>query len=252
MYFTACGVPQIATSPTAGGVDLNGTVSSICTSGKTYTTQTGDKCDSIALANKVSSSTLYYINPALRSCDNITAGLSLCLPPTCDVTYSVKPNDTCVAIGVDQGTTWTNIISWNAGLDSSCSNIVNAQPSWGSIICVTPPGGRFDGRLGNSTVPGNGNSGGQGGSGDGFADAIVSPPNGTVAGGTTQKCGEYIQARAGDDCSKMINGQAVPINLFIQTNPSLESAASCTSKLQNGVWYCLHPIRFWNGTASTM
>jgi hypothetical protein len=230
---------------------MNSTVSTACASGKTYTAKAGDKCDSIALANKVSSATLYYINPSLQSCDSIPVGSSICLPQSCKETYSVKAGDTCVALAVDQGTTWMNIVSWNAGLDSLCSNIVGAKPSWGSTVCITPPGGGFEGKPGNTTRPGNGNTGRQGGSGDGYVDYKVDPPaGGIVAQGTTKKCGQYIQAKSGDECARMILQAVVPMDLFIQVNPSLVSASSCTSKLSANMWYCLHPMRYWNGTAS--
>jgi LysM repeat protein len=228
---------------------VNGTRPKACSPDKTYVTRAGDSCDSIATAHKVSSSTLYHTNPNLRDCGNPDEGISLCLPEACEI-YSVQPNASCVTLAVDQGVSWMNIVDWNAGIDSRCSNIVGAKPSWGSTICVSPPGGRFSGNPGNSTVSGNGNTGGQGGSGDGYAENLVKVPQGTVAPGTTVECGEYVRAQAGNSCSRMVSQAAVPMDLFIQANPSLESAISCTSKLQVGTWYCLRPWRNWNSKKS--
>jgi LysM repeat protein len=247
VILAGCSASHVPTTPMPGGVVINSTAPTLCASGKTSSAKAGDTCDSIAQANKISSATLYYINSGLQSCDNISAGSTVCLPQTCETTYSVKSTDTCVAIGVDQGTPWQNIVAWNAGLDSQCSNIVGAKPSWGSTICVTPPGGGFEGSEGNATTPGNGNIGGQGGSGDGYADQRVDPPaGGTVAQGTTKKCGQYYQAKPGDDCAKTLARETVSMDLFIQINPSLVSAASCTSKLLASIYYCLRPLRYWN------
>lgn len=103
----------------------------------------------------------------------------------------------------------------------------------------------------NSTLPpGNGNTGGQGGSGDGYADTITKPPAGTVADGTTTRCGDYIQAHSGTGCAVMIAPFAMTMDLFLAINPSLKSVGECTSNLRDGVWYCLHPVRWWNETAT--
>jgi hypothetical protein len=137
-----------------------------------------------------------------------------------------------------------NIVSWNAGLDSLCSNIIGAVPSWGSIICLSPPGGGYVDDLKNSTtVIGNGNSAGRGGAGDGYAEHRANRPAGVVAASTTSDCGHYIQAKSGDDCAILIAKELVPMDLFIRANPSLVSAASCSAKLLANTWYCLRPVR---------
>lgn len=218
---------------------------------QTYTTKEGDTCDSIALAHSVSAATLYYINPALLECNNPSIGQVLCLPLTCDVTYTVQEDESCVEIAVSQGTTWNKITAWNAMLDSRCSNIWSTDPFWGRVICVSDPGGATDGiGGGNEDNPGNGNIGGPGGSGDGYADHVVDPPVGaTVADGTTPRCGHYIEAVEGTSCSKMVARNAVTMDLFLRANPSLESASACTANLVVGVWYCLHPTRAFESTS---
>lgn len=176
--------------------------------------------------------------------------MELCLPIQCATTYTVQKDDSCVAVGVDQGTNWMNIVTWNSGIDSRCTNIWSdslASSYWGHIICVSAPGGLIEGGPGSGNGTGNGNTGGPGGNGDGYADALVDPPlGGTVAEGTTVKCGEYVQAQDGVGCSSMVSANAVPMNLFLQANPSLGTAADCTVNLRIGVWYCLHPLRYFD------
>jgi hypothetical protein len=224
------------------------TTEPICASGKTYTTKAGDTCDTLSLANQVSSATLYWINSRLHDCEKPGTGLDLCLPLQCE-TYSVQKNQSCVDIAVDHNADWQDIVAWNDGVNSVCTNIWGATPSWGTTICVSPPGGAF-----NSTNPGKDpttpGTGGPGGSGDGYADKLVPAPSGTVAKDTTKNCGGYIQGKTGVGCSSMISAQAVTMDLFVAINPSLKSVAECTANLVDSFWYCLHPVVGWNTTAS--
>ncbi|KAF3491742.1 uncharacterized protein GIQ15_01259 [Arthroderma uncinatum] len=244
----SCNQPDSPTKPIENS--RNTTLPEACHSDRKYVTQKGDTCDSISTAKGVSAATLYHINSGLRHCDSLDIGINLCLPQSCSSTYSVKPNDNCVDVAVKHGTGgWMKLVSWNPGLDSLCTNIVGANPSWGSVICVTPPGGAYGGvPPRNSTKRGNENAGGLGGSGDGYSDDIVAAPNGTIAEGTTDKCGNYVQVQDGDSCGKIVVRGAVPVDLFVDVNPSLESTASCMARLQPGVWYCLNPYRYWNMT----
>ena len=228
----------------------NGTQPGECLSGKTIMASEGDTCDSIALANSVSGASLYYINANLPDCTNIAAGTELCLPPSC-TTYTVQEGDSCVELGVDSGTSWMNIIDWNPMLDARCSNLYEGTPFWGHVVCISAPGGEFDdGGSGNDGGDsGNGNSGGEGGSGNGYSDTIVDPPEGAELGeGTTLNCGFFVQAQEGVGCAKMIvaASRSTPMNLFIEVNPSLKSAAECDANLQPGLWYCLSPHYYWD------
>ncbi|KAF2706110.1 carbohydrate-binding module family 50 protein [Pleomassaria siparia CBS 279.74] len=246
-----CGGTAAPSQPLPNPVKVNET-SPVCSSGKTYKTGAGDTCDSVALANSVSSATLFYTNPNLLDCANIREGLTLCLPLGCQ-TYTVKTADKCVAVAVVHSSTWQDLVVWNAGIDAQCSNLYGATPSFGTTICVSPPGGKLDPETPtNSTLPpGNGNTGGHGGNGDGYANEITNPPAGTVATGTTSKCGDYIQAHTGTGCAAMIAPYAIMMDLFLAVNPSLKSVAECSSNIRDGVWYCLHPVKWWNKTAST-
>lgn len=242
------------TEPLPDPININSTQPERCDAERKYTIQEGDTCDLIATAQSVSAATLYYLNPTLTNCSDTVAGTEICLPLTCATTYTVQEGESCVAVGVSQGTSWQNIVSWNAGLDSRCSNLWSTNPFWGRVICVSAPGGALEDSPGspdNGTQPGNGGIGGPGGSGDGYADAIVDPPAGaTVAPGTTLRCGEFIQATGDEGCNTILARAGVPMGLFLDVNPSLGSSVECSSNLVSGTWYCLHPLRSWNTTAS--
>jgi hypothetical protein len=142
------------------------------------------------------------------------------------------------------------LVNWNLMLDARCSNIWNSKVFWGHVICVTPPGGQFeDGGNGNSSnQPGNGQSGGEGGDGNGYSNTIIDPPKGEVGKGTTKNCGFYVQAQKELGCAEMIMNasKSTPMNLFLQVNPSLRTAATCDGDLKIGVWYCLSPVNGWD------
>ncbi|KAL2211281.1 LysM domain protein [Sarocladium strictum] len=220
-----------------------------CDGGDVYTTQDGDSCDSIALDKSISSATLYYNNPDLLNCSSIPSGQTLCLPEPCEDIHRVQQDDDCIKLAVDSGTTRLNIIAWNLGLDSRCTNLWSTDPFWGRVICTSQPGGEFVDDGGHSGTPGNGNSGGEGGSGNGYSNTIADLPDGTVAEGSTIYCGHWVQAgsSSGSTCSAMLvsTTSAVPIGLFLEVNPSLKSPSECDGNLEDGNWYCLLPYRYW-------
>ncbi|EXU95641.1 LysM domain protein [Metarhizium robertsii] len=248
-----CGID----SPITPQRELNGinpTRPASCPSGQAHVGREGDTCDTIALANSVSAATLYFLNPGLTNCSDIAAGTQLCLPDKCNTVYQVQEGDRCVEVAVRAGTSWMKLVDWNLGLDSRCSNLWSRDPFWGRVICTSVPGGGFINTGSHSPEGGigNGNTGGQGGSGDGYADDIVEPPKGAaVAEGTAKKCGKYVQAKDHDTCSRMVSSRAVPMDLFLQVNPSLGTAAECDSKLVDGALYCVHPFRYWNAISNT-
>ncbi|KAH6717693.1 hypothetical protein BKA61DRAFT_641602 [Leptodontidium sp. MPI-SDFR-AT-0119] len=218
----------------------------------TIKVKSGDTCDSISQASLISSGTLYETNPLLFNCSAPAVGLELCLPPQCEKLYTVEATDDCVTIGVKTGISWLNVVAYNGMINSYCSNIYNAIPSWGHTICVSPPGGTF---INAPTNTSGGDLGGPGGTGDGYANTIVTLPAGSkIATGTTKNCGEFYLAKTGDTCGSIITNEKVntPSDLFIGVNPSLVSAELCTSKLIVGRYYCVHPTRGWNDTSTTM
>lgn len=235
------------TTPLPPPININLTTPLTCASKQTYSTANGDTCDSIALAKSVSAASLFYLNPNLLNCSSVPTGLELCLPGRCD-TYTVKSKDEdCVVIGVNHGVSWADLVQWNIALKSDCANIYSgtASPFWGRVICVSQPGGAYvdPGVLSNSTRPGNGDIGGEGGEGDGYTRHEVPPPDGAkVAEGTTKNCGRFIQAQQGVSCPSMVSKRATPMDLFLKANPSLSTVSECDSKLVPGTWYCLNPV----------
>ena len=183
-------------------------------------------------------------------------GTQLCLPVSCPVTYTVQTNETCVVIANRFNTTssWQDLVNWNTGLDNRCSNIWSPPSTshyWGNVICVSAPGGLPAPGTGNGNGT-TGGIGGPGGSGDGYADSIVSPPtSGTVASGTTPYCGFYVRAESGTTCTGLIGSAAVPIGLFLAANTSLKTAETCSQDLVVGNWYCLHPVRGFESIGAT-
>lgn len=153
-----------------------------------------------------------------------------------------------IAMSQNQTSSWQDIVAWNVGIDNRCSNIWSPPSSpryWGNVICVSPPGGLPEDGAGNGngTLPGNGDIGGPGGNGDGYADTVVDPPAGAiVAPGTTALCGFYVRAESDTTCATLLATAAVPMGMFLQANKSLRTAESCSEDLQLGSWYCLHPV----------
>lgn len=97
------------------------------------------------------------------------------------------------------------------------------------------PGGDFkdEGSGTDKPNPGNENLGREGGSGDGYADQVVAVPDGKVAKDTTKLCGDYVQATDGVDCASMLlsTTKAALMDVFLKANPSLKTAAECSSNL---------------------
>lgn len=249
-----------STAPLPPPINPNGTTPDTCVSGNKYTVKSGDTCNSIAQANAVSSSTLYYINPELLNCSAPDAGQQLCLPDRCETTYMVKEADDCVTIAIraegSAASSWQDLVAWNAGLDDRCSNIWSLSSSsryWGNVICITAPGGLpSEPGNGNGNGTGNGNIGGPGGSGDGYADfPVPAPTGGTIAQGTTTLCGAWVQAQSDSTCSSLIVGTATPISLWLLANPSLREPVNCSKRLRVGSWYCLHPVRGFDTVPSS-
>ncbi|KAL4902123.1 hypothetical protein BDW74DRAFT_186928 [Aspergillus multicolor] len=214
-----------------------------CVSGKTYTTQDGDTCDSIALGYGVSSATMFYINSNIHNCSAIAAGTTLCLPSTCNAVYTVQPGDTCSSIAADNGLLTANIIAFNSMLDASCSNLHNANPSWGSTLCVSTPGGTYTGQAPDS--------------GSTYEQVVVDPPTGSqVAPGTTLDCGAWFvhDASLNLTCAQICLSNQIAINLFTVANPSLNKT-SCDTDLVANDAYCVDPLDGWdwasNSTSST-
>lgn len=241
-----CNLQGVETQPTSGGIQIP--VANVsCSAGNWYTVQPEDTCDSIALAQSISSSTLYQNNPTLYNCSDPTLGLRLCLPIACENVYEIAAGDNCSSITAATGTSWLKLVSYNGMVDSGCSNIGDTA-LLGGVRCVSAPGGTF-----NLTVSANSSStsgvDGQSGSGSGYGTNFVALPSDiTLADGTTTDCGDYYTIVSGDTCVSLLAEANTPFNLFMAANPSITSALACDDELTVGLTYCIHPIRGFNAT----
>ncbi|KAI1066831.1 hypothetical protein LB506_012125 [Fusarium annulatum] len=204
----------------------------VCVSGKTYTTRDGDTCDSIALSQGVSAATMYYINANIFNCSKITAGTDLCLPLTCTSIYQVRKGDNCLHIALNAGILKSKLISFNSQLNSNCTNLHDADPDWGSVLCVSAPGGTYSGKPLNISAP--------------TEQQAVDPPSGkTVANGTTKDCSQWLGYDGSLSCTQICLAYQLSINQFTAMNPSLNKT-TCDTDLIAGNAYCLEPVTGWD------
>lgn len=220
-----------------------------CQSGNLYTTVEGDTCDSIAQSHSLASASLYLENPdSLYNCSLIKAGTSLCLPPSCALTWAIKPGDTCSSIeyNVTSSTMVSvlgNIKKYNRWVDQDCMNLQMASDgAFGHVICLSPQNGEF---VANSTVPGDTTIPSDS---PGYSNYISAPPEGaTVANGTTLNCGTWHIAAANETCGSISFSSGTTISIFMEVNPSLGTVlASCSGQLVQGHAYCGLPFVVWD------
>ncbi|RYP21256.1 hypothetical protein DL767_009308 [Monosporascus sp. MG133] len=223
--------------------------STYCQSDKWYTTVEGDNCDSIAQAHSLASASLYSENPdSVYNCSSIKAGTSLCLPPSCALTWFVQPGDTCFSIeyNVTASTMVSalgNVQKYNRWVDRDCTNLhIASDGAFGHVICLAPQNGEF---AANASVPGDTTIPA---SSPGYSNFISEPPDGvTVAKGTTRQCGTWHVAAVTDTCSSIAFGSRTTISIFMEVNPSLGTeVASCSEKLVPGDAYCGLPFVVWD------
>ncbi|CAK7199674.1 hypothetical protein SEUCBS139899_002357 [Sporothrix eucalyptigena] len=214
----------------------------------------GDTCDSIAIANSVSSATLFAINPNLQDCRKpLAVGTVLCLPHTCDALWTVHITDTCLSIGNATGNPQSALVAYNIMLNWNCTNLVAAlgkPPSWGSTLCVSSPGGVYDGIPASKfSVDGNG------GGGNGYAGSdevtVSSPTGATVATGTNAtECAKWYVYDATLLCAQICLANDIPISILTKVILSLHST-SCDSDLVKGHAYCVSPLMDLSDESST-
>ena len=210
------------------------TTGDVCVSGSTYTTKEGDSCDSIALSEGVSAATLYYINSNIFDCHKIAAGTELCLPFTCSSLHKVRTGETCLDIAMDASIWKDDLITFNSQLNWNCTNLHDAEPFWGTVLCVSTPGGKY-----SSPPPDNAHQ-------PIDSESPVDPPNGIpVADGTTDICSRWLAYGGSLDCTEICLKNKIAINLFTQVNPSLNKK-TCNADLVEGKAYCVEPAPGWN------
>jgi hypothetical protein len=152
-----------------------------CVSEKYYLTKSADTCNSIALANSVSSASIFFGNPVLANCTNIAGDQELCLPLTA-ATYALQSNDSCISASYNAGV--ADIKSYNTWINPGYDNLHIANNTMGFILCAWPAGGTYvPGTATNtSAFPGSDITG--------YGAALVAPPSSvTIAPETLLSCG---------------------------------------------------------------
>ncbi|KAJ6007783.1 hypothetical protein N7540_011759 [Penicillium herquei] len=113
-----------------------------CASDENYTTVEGDTCTSIAKAKSLSSAALYMGNQDLiLECGSLSAGLTFCLPFTCETTYSIQSSDNCSDIEYAFSLNTYDLRKFNPWISYDCDNLQVASKIYGTNICLTPQGG---------------------------------------------------------------------------------------------------------------
>lgn len=211
----------------------------ICVSENKYTTQDGDTCDSVALLKSISSASLLGANSGIiNNCaKELTPGLELCLPLTCEKTYELQPTDSCSSIENTKLLRVGGLRAYNNWINMDCTNLHLASEVLGKILCLAPQAGTY---TPTGVMPGTTPT-----PGSGYGTKVVPPPqNATVAAGTTLNCGKWYTAAQDDTCATICISQYIHAHLFWAVNPSL-STTDCNSSITAGTTYCVAPILGW-------
>lgn len=211
----------------------------VCVTGDYYTTSPGDTCDSIALNHNISSAALFMANPRQSIiCDNLTAGMQLCLPMPCSSIYTIKPNDTCTSIELNNDHRIGDVRRYNAWVEWDCTNLQVTTEVYGHVICMGIQGTY----TATKPIPGVTLTPGES---TGYIEGVVAPPaNATVADRTTRRCGKWHVATENESCAAICVKESLTSPLFLKVNPSL-AKADCTGSLQPGYAYCVGPNPGW-------
>ncbi|EEP79928.1 hypothetical protein UREG_04770 [Uncinocarpus reesii 1704] len=217
----------------------------ICVSDMKYTIQDGDTCDSIALAQSVSSAALFSGNSEIiHNCSRLPVGSELCLPLTCEKVYTLQSTDNCTSIEIATGTKVGGLRAYNNWINMACTNLHFASQVHGHILCLAPQAGTYTPTgVGPGTTPNPIPA-------PGYTRRTVAPPvNATVAAGTTMECGKWYTIVEGDTCAAVCTAQLIPAHLFWEVNPSLSTTA-CDPSLMVGTTYCVGPVYNWDHTTT--
>jgi LysM domain len=236
-----CGLDVLTTIPPAI-VTPSAQPTPMCLSNLNYTIQTGDTCNSIALAQNVTSASILTGNPtAVNNCSALIPGDVICLPLTCGPLYELESSDTCASIESSYDLASNSLRQYNPCIDFNCDNLQVVTEILGSMICLGAQGATFANT--NSSIPGAPSSSSIS---TGLTQYVTLPPaNSTVANGTTQYCGIWYTAVQGDTCAMICTHQSIPSSLFLQCNPAL-SSTNCDASLVTNTTYCVGPSYHWN------
>lgn len=219
-----------------------------CLSNIYHTTQEGDTCTSISTSYNVSSYALSEANKEniYGPCDNIDAippGRKFCIPLSCEV-YKVQPNDLCIDIQYTQKIRGYGISlrTYNAWLDPSCSVLEAITQNTGSVICVSPQGGKS---TDVSRLPRTRGGNVQPRTSTGNTVDAKYPPQGTkLAHNTTRNCGKWHRVEGKETCAIICMKEEIDVGSLVAANPSLERE-DCSNGLVIGTTLCVGPSGTW-------
>lgn len=186
-----------------------------------YKVQSGDGCDSIAQKNGITSAQFKSWNKEINaSCSNLWLDYYVCVhvpgattPPTtttgpspsnsplmpgvvgnCNRFYKVHSGDSCDSIAQKSGITPTQLKSWNAEINASCSNL------WlDYYICIGVPG----------------------------AVTTTSPPapsNSPALPGIVSSCNKWYKIQSGDSCDNVAAKNTITVAQLRSFNTQLNSS----------------------------
>ncbi|KAI3543610.1 LysM domain-containing protein [Colletotrichum filicis] len=191
-----------------------------CT-GKTYSIQPGDDCNSISVAQSIGTEWLLWDNDLLAFCHQFPTEGELCLVNTCDI-YTVVESDTCDKIAKAHGMTVTQLLSWNPSINSGCYNL---NQTIGHQICVSVPGTPYVEPSQTTLQP--------------SIPLTAAPVPTNVAAETNTYCGRYYTAILGDYCNLIVMKFGISMDDFLFLNPAINE--NCTN-LYAEESYCVQPV----------
>ncbi|KAH8692485.1 hypothetical protein GQ44DRAFT_765329 [Phaeosphaeriaceae sp. PMI808] len=203
----------------------------------TYAIKSGDTCNSISEANKVSTFGITNRNSLYSDCSNLAGRSTICIPEQC-TTYKVKLNETCDSIIETHGNgiSGAQFLAWNPNINDMCLNVDDLIDTY---ICLSPPGGA-------QRAPTPTDSG-----------VPISRPTTPVPRPTNSfpesngNCGKWYnpakakfkdlkQITEGDNCEKVSIKNGISLQDFYFLNPTVNN--STCNNLILGVYYCVLPI----------
>ncbi|RDW92950.1 LysM peptidoglycan-binding domain-containing protein [Aspergillus mulundensis] len=211
--------------PAASGTATPTPTPSTC-SGKAYTIQPGDTCQSISKSQGIGTAQLLVDNDLAAYCNGFPTQGDLCINHAC-TTHTVAANETCADIGRKYIVTQVQLTTWNPILGQDCRHI---ERSVGDSICVSPPGD--DGSWTPITIPSAASS---------TATPIPTPaPVPTnLANGTVRRCSQYYLVEPGDYCNKIILKYSISLEDFLFLNQGVNQ--NCTNLFADES-YCVSPL----------
>lgn len=138
-----------------------------------------------------------------------------------------------MTIALSNNISVANLRSYNAWVDLQCSNLHSYAVTLGSILCLSPPGGKYvPGAVTNNSV--------QAGSSSGYYD-IATPvrDDAIVAPGTSvEDCGAWHIALANDTCASICTASGITVTVLAALNPSINTT-QCAASIISGATYCV-------------